>query len=184
MVAEVEAEKRNYLYYPGSFDSPWQDSAQDFKTLLELESKFYEHKDLKRFTSQYEAFKKSIDDSYVRRDCSIYLVDFLVSINEYEKAWIEWVKFTDEWNAGYDINTIIKFELLLNRVLVDGNILFDIAPKGHQLTSFGKRNMKDVLDIATTIIKQTSQKSFFERFHKELSIDLHQNTKKTSRFWT
>lgn len=144
---------------------------------LELEHLYSDSKDLEQFKKHYKLFKQSYS-SQLRWNVYERFVDFLISIDYTEEALYEWkILQEEEWSdfnqdftyrdsAIYFLN---KIEEILNRNIIDGYFIEKIAPKGKQLTSFGKRNISSVHEIITKIIEATTQKSFFEHFYKNFN---------------
>ena len=62
------------------------------------------------------------------------------------------------------------FEKKLNESIINGHHIEKIAPKGNQLTAFGKRNKEDVLLVLSTIINTSKYESFFNLFYRNYSF--------------
>lgn len=153
--------------WPNNYDKYLKQLLQD------LEKEYFQHEDLNLFFKQYNDIKKNFDIGF-RWDFYKLFVDFLIKIKEFEMAWEEWnVLRLDEWGTNYigtyrsqEVFSIIDFEKFLNRKLVDGTQIYHIAKKGHQLTTFGKKNRNEVLEILSIILKSQQSGSFFDKFFK------------------
>ncbi len=146
---------------------------------LDLENTYHEHGDFDKFTSEYLRFKKSYNVHY-RWYVYERFVDLLIGLKRYEEALKEWIILQEEEWSGLNmqftyrdsaINKLMYFEGLLKRPLINGYFIEKIAPKGSQLTAFGKRNMTEVLLVIDTIIASYGIKSFFELFYKNYSYE-------------
>lgn len=160
------------------------------KLLKDLESNYFQHKDLNLFTQQYVNIKKYFD-IHTRWDFYEYFVEFLISINEFEEAFKEWVRLREEewegWNKDFtfrdsELYSLIRFEGFLNKSLIDGYFINKIASKGNQLTKFGKRNIDAVHMVVTTLINESTKVSFFAQFYENYSTELDYYTKKRITF--
>ncbi len=160
------------------------------KLLKDLESNYFQHKDLELFTQQYVNIKKNFD-VHTRWNIYEHFVEFLITINDFEEAFKEWIRLREEEWEGLNIDftyrdseiySLIRFEGLLNKSLIDGYLINRIASKGNQLTKFGKRNIDSVHKVVTTLINESTNLSFFEQFYKNYSIETDYNPKKRATF--
>ena len=149
----------------------------------ELEKSALQTKEFSRFESQFHLFKESYD-VHTRWDVYERYVDFLISQKQYESALREWTLLQEEEYAGWNqrfsyrdqaIDRLILFEHLLQTSIMSGYYVEKIAPKGNQLTAFGKRNVENVLEVIDTIIL-TSGESFFKPFYPNYSFDVAKQT--------
>ncbi len=133
------------------------------------------------FRSQYLLFKDTYD-VHLRWEVYERFVDFLISQNKIEEAITEWERLQEEewdgWSIQFSyrdqaIDRLIEFEQKLNNGIINGYHIHKIAPKGNQLTTFGKRNKSDVLLVVDTIINSSEHESFFNFFYKNYSFNLN-----------
>lgn len=127
-------------------------------------------KDLKSALKAYSEWKDEFS-VHERWDYYEFFVDFLIGINEPEKALIEWRKLQEEeWRGDFTyrdgaIKRLIEFEHILQRPVVTGKDIFHIAPKGSQLTAFGKRNINEVFNSLEIMLREFYEFGFFEQFY-------------------
>lgn len=164
---------------------------EDYNELKQYVSKLYQElqksalqtKEFSRFDSQYYLFKESYD---VHTRWGVYeqYVDFLISQKQYESALKEWTLLQEEEYSGRHqrfsyrdqaIDRLILFEHLLQKSIMSGYYIEKIAPKGNQLTAFGRRNADNVLGVIDTMIL-TSGESFFKPFYPNYSFDIAEQT--------
>lgn len=178
--------------------------------LLELynyfKSQFYLNKNLNGFYELYYLIKKSYS-VYFRWSFYEDFVDLLIEIGEYQKAYDEWIALQEEEWGGLNIqftyrdsaiNRLICFEGLFKRSLINGYHIHKIAPKGSQLTEFGKRNIDGVFLTINTLVESTTKNSFFEIFYTNYEFDsslqlktfpteyyfkIFQHNKKSKKIW-
>ena len=138
-----------------------------------FKTQYYFNKNLDVFNEHYKSIKKSYS-VYFRWIFYEDFVDFLIEIGEYQKAYEEWVNLQEEEWGGLNIeftyrnsaiNRLIYFEALFKKRIINGYHIHKIAPKGSQLTEFGKRNIEEVFLTVNSIIRATNQISFFEIFY-------------------
>ena len=63
-------------------------------------------------------------------------------------------------------------EQIQNSSVISGYHIEKIAPKGSQLTAFGKRNINDILIVIDTIFDTSEYESFFNLFYSNYSFNL------------
>jgi hypothetical protein len=145
-----------------------------------IELQFKNDQDLKKFKCSYQLFKKSYSVS-LRWNVYDRYVDLLLDMGKPKEALEEWVLIQEEewegWNKDFSyrdsaIDRLIDFEQELKARLINGYFIEKIAPKGSQLTSFGKRNKEEVLIVIDTILSNSEEMSFFEKFYKNYSFEL------------
>lgn len=145
-----------------------------------LEKNAYSTKEFKQFKYQYYVFKETYDIN-LRWDVYERFVDYLLDNNRINEAINEWITLQEEEWAGWDvrfsyrdqaIDRLIQFEQQQKSGVIDGYHIEKIAPKGNQLTAFGKRNINDVLMVIDTIIDTYEYKSFFNLFYSNYSFNL------------
>ena len=133
----------------------------------------------------YRFFKESYNVHYRWR---IYekFCDYLIEINKPEDAFEEWIILQEEERLKSDgsftyrdsaLQRLIYFESILKRGLINGYHIHKIAEKGHQLTAFGKRNIKEVFLTLDIIIKNTISSSFFEQFYSNYNFEKFKKNK-------
>jgi hypothetical protein len=136
-------------------------------------------KDLKLTLSAYNEWKGKFS---VSERWSYYemFVDFLIGIGEPEMALKEWRILQDEewegWNRTYTyrdsaIKRLIDFEHILKRPVITGKDIFHIAPKGSQLTAFGKRNIDEVFNSIEIMLRESFEFGFFEQFYVDYNFN-------------
>jgi hypothetical protein len=138
---------------------------------------FEENKDWQRTIKYYEQFKY-IYSVHLRWPVYEFFIDFLVEQNKIEEALIEWNSLREEeWNGIMDwtyresgIDVLHHFEMLMKKNIIDGRNIYHIAPKGNQLTKFGKANLKEVLAMVDIIIKEEYDGSFFSQFYDNYAL--------------
>ena len=145
----------------------------------DLENEFYKEENLSLFQTQYLRFKKAYN---VHFRWYVYerFVDFLISLNKIEEALKEWTVLQEEEWYGINqqftyresaISKLMYFESKLKRGIINGYYIDKIAPKGSQLTAFGRRNKNNILLVINTILSTYSVKSFFELFYRNYSFE-------------
>ena len=144
-----------------------------------FKEEYYINKNLDVFEKYYNQIKSSYS-GYFRWIFYEDFVDFLIEIGEYQKAYNEWIALQEEERGSLNvqftyrnsaINRLIYFEGLFKKSLINGYHIHKIAPKGSQLTEFGKRNIDEVFLTVNTIIEKTNQNSFFENFYTNYEFD-------------
>jgi len=145
-----------------------------------IEKDAYSTKNFEQFKYQYNAFKETYD-VHLRWDVYEKYVDFLLDNNQINEAINEWVDLQEEEWAGWDvrfsyrdkaIDRLIQFEQIQNSSVISGYHIEKIAPKGSQLTAFGKRNINDILIVIDTIFDTSEYESFFNLFYSNYSFNL------------
>lgn len=154
-----------------------------------LEEEAYKTKNFEKFKLQYQLFKKSYD-VHLRWNVYEWYVDFLIDINKIDDAIEEWILIQEEewagWNLQFSyrddaIDKLIQFEQKKKAGVINGYHIEKIAPKGKQLTAFGKRNIDSVFKTIDTILSVSKNKSFFDLFYTNYSFNL-KGSKKTFPF--
>ena len=178
--------KGNPLVFPKDElpEEDYNELKQYISTLYkELEKSALNTKQFIYFESEYHLYKESYD---VQDRWDVYerYVDFLISQKQYESALREWTLLQEEEYAGWNqrfsyrdqaIDRLILFEHLLQTSIMSGYYVEKIAPKGNQLTAFGKRNADNVLGVIDTMIL-TSGESFFKPFYPNYSFNVAKQT--------
>jgi hypothetical protein len=150
-----------------------------------LEKDAYLTKNFEQFKYHYNAFKETYD-VHLRWDVYERYVDFLLDNNRINEAINEWITLQEEEWAGWDvrfsyrdqaIDRLIQFEQKQKSNVISGYHIEKIAPKGSQLTAFGKRNINDVLIVIDTIIDTSEYESFFNLFYSNYSFNLKSRKK-------
>ncbi|MDA9247180.1 hypothetical protein N9P25_02540 [Flavobacteriaceae bacterium] len=147
----------------------------------EIIKKFEVDNNYDNLIKHYRLFKESYSVHF-RWDIYESFCDYLININRPEEAFKEWVLLQEEEWDGFDrdftyrdsaIQRIIYFEGLLKKSLICGYHLQKIAPKGNQLTSFGKRNKSEVFLTLDLMINNSSDSSYFEQFYSNYEFKNH-----------
>ena len=149
---------------------------------FDFEKKYRLDKNFNDFKTAYNKIKL-IYDARLRWSSYDSFVELLIEEKKYEEALKEWITLREEERSinidftyrDSEIFSLIKFENFLNRGIIDGYLINRIAPKGSQLTHFGKRNLESIFIHISIIIKETSDESFFERFFENYSFNNNQN---------
>jgi hypothetical protein len=111
-------------------------------------------------------------------------VEHLIRLDQYERALVEWLTLREEeYNSQIDFTyrdnevfELMRFEKLLNRSVVSGPIIRRIAFTGNQLTKFGKRNINEVLQVASVQIESSPTTSFFSPFYRDFTFETSENS--------
>lgn len=144
---------------------------------FDIESRFKKHENFQLLLDQYLLFKNSYP-VHLRWRVYEFFVDLLIEIEKFDLAFNEWKNLQEEewegWNRDFTyrdsaIKRLIDFEVLLGKSLINGDFIHKMAPKGHQLTKFGKRNRNDVFRTLDSMVKINYDNSFFELFFKSYS---------------
>tara|TARA_R110002072_G_C7887008_1_gene528492 strand:+ start:81 stop:1259 length:1179 start_codon:yes stop_codon:yes gene_type:complete len=165
-----------------SCDDDFQNNLTSYVSELykSLEKNAYSTKNFEQFKFQYVVFKETYD-IYLRWEVYERYVDFLLGINRIDAAIHEWIELQEEEWAGWNIrfsyrdqaiDRLIQFEQKQKSSLINGYHIEKMAPKGSQLTSFGKRNINEVLKVVDTIINTSDYESFFNLFYSNYSFNL------------
>jgi|TARA_B110000902_G_C14200683_1_gene547616 hypothetical protein len=165
-----------------SCDDDFQNNLTSYVSELykSLEKNAYSTKNFEQFKFQYVVFKETYD-IHLRWDVYERYVDFLLDINRIDAAIQEWIELQEEewagWNVRFSyrdqaIDRLIQFEQKQKSSLINGYYIEKMAPKGSQLTSFGKRNINEVLNVVDTIINTSDYESFFNLFYSNYSFNL------------
>lgn len=129
----------------------------------------------------YRLFKGSYKPHF-RWDIFESFCSYLVEINRSIEAFEEWISLQKELDETYNTNftyrdkeiqRIIYFEGLLKKSLIGGFHLYKMAPKGNQLTSFGKRNKPEVFLTLDLMVNNSSDSSYFEQFYSNYEFKNH-----------
>lgn len=145
---------------------------------LKLEKEAIRNNNFNEFKHRYYLFKKTYS---VKLRWNVYelFVDYLLDLGKINDAINEWINLQEEEYEGFNmqftyrdeaINRLMYFEKKLNKSIINGYHIEKIAPKGNQLTAFGKRNKDDVLHVLSTIINTSKYESFFNLFYSNYSF--------------
>lgn len=186
-ITEVFFEFFKNCFYAGTpIEIEREKDTEDYKYEKYVEELYREIELELKSTRDYSVFRKyylRYKAAYsVRLRWWVYesFVDFLVSENKYEEAYEEWIVLREEeyegWENGFtfrdsEIKMLMKFEKLLNKGVVNGYLIEKIAPKGSQLTKFGKRNISEIHKHIDIIIRETCGASFFSQFYTNYSFE-------------
>jgi len=142
------------------------------KEYRNIENHYGKTNDLSSTLELYRSWKEKFS-VHARWPCYEFFVDFLIEIDQPELALKEWNTLQDEERSGMNMNytyrnwsvkRLIDFDFILKEPVITGKNIFHIAPKGNQLTSFGKRNMPDVFRSLEVMLKESFSFGFFEGF--------------------
>jgi len=142
------------------------------KKLLEQEKIYNQKRNYDLFYKKYLEIKKQHSLSE-RWDGLFYFVDFQIYIGKYFEAYEEWLNITNN-DTSPSISSLIKFELLLKKRLLNGELIFKFLYDKSCLTDFGQRNIDDILKYCDKLLnKEYGSKSFFRHFYERLELIDH-----------